>query len=176
MTGTNPIPAGAFYSPLMPGSPTNKNPANAPEPGTPEFFRDFKLRGVLRGDTVDAMDTSPEAQGRSNFLNIYRSKGGKLGYASTSDDVMPDDLAILLEHVKSQLKRLGQEILAGEIAVAPTELHGKRPCTWCDFRAVCRLEFPFNDVNVLEAMKKPIALQKLRPAPGQAEPTQIQRK
>jgi ATP-dependent helicase/nuclease subunit B len=157
-----PIAAAAFYSRLLREPTSIDHLSGAITPDSAEFFRAYQLRGVFRSDLVHALDTTPELSNWSNYYKMYLKKDGTLGYGSSSDDVNPAALIQLLELVKRHLVRLGTEILDGQIEVAPVENHGQTPCSYCDFRAVCRLEVPFNHSRVMETMKKDEMLARLQ--------------
>jgi ATP-dependent helicase/nuclease subunit B len=74
--------------------------------------------------------------------------------------------ARLLDVVSEQLVRLGQEILEGQITIAPAESNGHGPCRFCDFRSLCRMESPYNSIREIPAMKKTEAIMVLQEGAG----------
>ena len=59
----------------------------------------------------------------------------------TSLNLESDDLIRLCRHAGRQAARLAGELLSGRFPVRPCLLPGQRaPCSWCDFRAVCRFD------------------------------------
>ncbi len=59
----------------------------------------------------------------------------------SSLNLEPDDLVRLCRHARWQAARLAGELLSGRFPVRPCLLPGqKAPCSWCDYRAMCRFD------------------------------------
>ena len=57
-----------------------------------------------------------------------------------SDGLQPEDFETVLAYGKKEIRRLGHEILSGKIRVEPYRRRGNVPCTYCEYRSVCRID------------------------------------
>ena len=90
----------------------------------------------------------------NRFYNFFFAKNGPYGNYNKSDALKPDDFEKLLRFTETKIIRLAEESVSGRISVNPYRLRDRSPCGWCEYRAVCRFEWPINDYNHLEAVSK----------------------
>ncbi len=64
------------------------------------------------------------------------------------------DFDRLMERVHFVVGRMCDDILDGRIPVRPYRQGKTMPCTYCDYRSVCRFEFPEADVRYIDSLKK----------------------
>ena len=117
--------------------------------------------GSQRGDSRDALDLQGrnkafEHMGRFSFEHLtlfdsdsanggsgqfsYRLKQDGEPYANSHQLVRQTDLETLLTETRAILQTMGREILAGTIAVDPYRKGSERPCTFCEYQSICRID------------------------------------
>lgn len=133
-------PAGAFYSRLT--LPATKLPRRSREPSTTdeELFERLKLRGVISESAIDLLDSDLRTNKTTLFYQVKLRADGAVADRAKSDAIREPEMEALLALVENHVVRMGGQILAGEIGVAPFNLGGKSPCKHCDFQPVCRRE------------------------------------
>ncbi len=116
-----------------------EDPENAIAPDDPDFPLLVQPRGIFDQLYCSALDQNHDA-GWSSVVKMFLNKNGEPGHMKTSDVAASDEFAALLRHVQLRLGELGDQILAGNIAVKPYRLDRTTPCPECAFREVCRFE------------------------------------
>lgn len=131
----DPQPAAALYVALQ--RPTNAAKSTAEREDPLARWLTTKPRGVLNAAFVSHLDTVVQPGQWSEILSLRPLGDGRV----QGDAVSPDQLSLLIEHVMQQVRALGKQILDGVIRPKPyLTAEGRTPCTWCDYRAVCRFE------------------------------------
>ena len=155
----NIAPAGAFFLPI--GSATSSESAADIDAIEASFN---KAKGLFNGNFFEALDTQAAASGgRSEFYNYYVNKDGEpYSYYKTSSALKPDDFDALLEHTERCIKKLVTDLTAGTIAITPYRIGTNTPCTWCDYRPLCRFDWQINNYNHLESIGKERALERMK--------------
>jgi ATP-dependent helicase/nuclease subunit B len=159
----NMTPAGAFFLPIDSGITS----ASLSDIDTIEASFN-KAKGLFDGRFFDALDTQTAAAGgRSEYYNFYVNKDGEpYSYYKTSGVLKPDDFAALLDYTEERIKKLVENLAAGCIAVTPYRIGTSSPCTWCDYRPLCRFDWQINDYNILENIGKEDALERMKEGIG----------
>ena len=67
----------------------------------------------------------------------------------------------MLEFGRQKIQSLSQDILAGHMPVVPYRRGTSMPCTYCDFRALCRFDWQTHTCSSLESINKKEALESL---------------
>jgi ATP-dependent helicase/nuclease subunit B len=121
-----------------------------------------KAKGLFDGGFFDALDRQA-AGGWSRYYNFFVNKDGD-PYSNyrISGALKPGDFAALLSFAEHRVVKLAAELSGGKIDITPYRLGTTSPCSWCDFRAVCRFDWQVNDYNILEPCNKEQALEKMK--------------
>jgi len=145
---------GAFYMPVE----------IAPEKTTLDELSEqserfsYKARGILDGQFFQLLDRSNS----NKFYNFFvTKKGDQYGYDNRSGALRPADFQSLLQFTEAKIIKLAEEIISGKIDVKPYRLSGRSPCSYCEYRAVCRFDWQINDYNFLESLNKLQVLQRM---------------
>jgi ATP-dependent helicase/nuclease subunit B len=69
--------------------------------------------------------------------------------ARNTDLMRPHAFADMLDHVESELVRMGGEIYGGAIGLNPYQKGGERACDKCDYQGICRFDPWENSFRVL---------------------------
>jgi ATP-dependent helicase/nuclease subunit B len=152
-------PAGAFFLPIDSGS------SSAALSGLDAAEAGFnKAKGLFDGSFFDAIDTGAAASGGwSGYYNFYVNKDGEpYSYYNSSGALPPEDFQSLLNYTEQRIKKLMTDLSAGCIAITPYRIGTSSPCTWCDYRALCRFDWQINDYNILETVNKEEAIEKMK--------------
>jgi ATP-dependent helicase/nuclease subunit B len=150
---------GAFYMPVE-VSPTG---AALEELSQRAEGFNYKAKGIFNGEFFDQLD-GLTSSGWSEFYSFHISKrDNQYGDYGKSGALRPNDFEKVLEFTEQKIIELAEEILSGGIDVKPYRLGTDSPCSFCDYKAVCRFDWQINDYNFLESVGKNAVL-KLIPA------------
>jgi ATP-dependent helicase/DNAse subunit B len=120
-----------------------------------------KARGIFNGQFFQLLDSSDS----NRFYNFFvTKKGDQYGYDNISGALRPAAFDKLLEFTKAKIIKLAEEIISGKIDITPYRLSGSSPCSYCEYRSVCRFDWQINDYHVLESLNKVEALEKMETA------------
>ena len=89
-------------------------------------------------------------------------KDGHAASATRTDVADSDVFRALLAHVVRRIGELGDEVLAGNVAIAPYRLSQYSPCKTCEFRGLCRFETSTNRYHHLASLKREEVIDKVR--------------
>ena len=74
------------------------------------------------------------------------------------------DFDIMCRYTESIMADTGSAIGKGEFPIAPYQLNKTIPCSYCDYKTVCRFDNERNQYNYLSALNEANALEKMRDA------------
>ena len=155
-------PIGAFYVPVE--ISVEKTTLDELSKKVESF--DYKARGLFDGQFARQLD-GKTASRDSKFYNFYITKdGAPYGHYGRSSALNPNDFEAVLRFTERKIVELAGQILSGRIEVKPYRLSGKSPCSYCEYRPVCRFDWQINDYNFLELLGKPGVLEKMRIVDG----------
>ena len=97
----------------------------------------FRHYGRLDASRLKLFDGRPEVKKGDQF-NFRLNKDGALP-SNPAEALAAPAFQQLLADVEERLRGLGRRIFAGETAVDPYRLGGKKACDYCDYRAACRI-------------------------------------
>lgn len=141
--------AGAFYVGLLRSMESAKQ---APTEPPPEDEVESKPEGVFRAEDVGLFDRKMESSRTSKVLKAKLTKDGAV--AKSSQAYTPEEFDALLEKVRENLGRLARQIFDGSIKVEPYLMKGVTPCSYCDYRSLCRIDPRLNRYNVIRQTKE----------------------
>jgi len=147
---------GGFYLPI------EASPEGATIDELDKYAKKFnyKAGGLFNGQFVNALEKK-EKSGWSNYYNYFISKeNSPYGNFAKSSALTPEEFKGLLSFTESKITHLARRILAGEISIKPYRMRKISPCSYCDYRPVCRFDWQINDYNPLDSMSKTDVLQK----------------
>jgi ATP-dependent helicase/nuclease subunit B len=144
-------------------SPTNvdhPHDERALAPDHPNFHLRIKPRGIIDARAVHSLD-SGLTEGSSQVVQLFVKKDGQPGRRNTTDVADEHEFNALLTHVERRLGELADQIVTGDIRVAPYWISRQTPCPRCEYRSVCRFEPGINRYNILPGMKREEVLTKV---------------
>ena len=129
---------------------------------------DYKAKGIFNGKFALQLDRT--ASKDSEFYNFFVTKDGKpYGYYSNRAALKPDDFEKMLKFSEGKIIELAERIVSGEIDVKPYRLSGKSPCSYCEYKSLCRFDWQINNYNSLESLEKTEILEKMGTVDGWKE-------
>jgi len=149
--------AGAFY---MPVEREIKSVDIDQAPVEKDSFN-YKAKGIFNGEYSKQLD-SILSSGWSKFYNFrVTSKDKQYGNYNVSGALKPADFEKVLQFTREKIVQLAEEIISGRIDISPYRLGGISPCTYCDYKPVCRFDWQINDYNSLTSLGKTEVLERI---------------
>ncbi len=148
---------GAFFVPIE--MPPAAKAASDLDKQAARFER--KAYGIFNGRFSDLLDAGART-GRNPYYNFARYKdGGPYSNFGTTGVLEPEQFEAVLAAVWERIGDFAERIAAGHIDINPYRMARKSPCTYCDYRALCRFDWQINDYRPLEALSKKEVLEKI---------------
>jgi ATP-dependent helicase/nuclease subunit B len=123
----------------------------------------YKAEGIVNGAYCCHLDA--QACGYSRYYNFYVKKDGDpCGMYKRTSVLTNEHFARMMDWARGSLLRLATEIVSGRIEAKPYHCGGQRPCTWCDYMAVCHFDWQINDYNFLRSVGKSDLIERLEKA------------
>jgi ATP-dependent helicase/nuclease subunit B len=95
----------------------------------------YRHAGHFDLTALDFLDTAKNCE---QFQYTWK-QDGTLGNRS-KDPMQPGQFLALLDAVEARLRDFGERIFAGEATVDPYRKGSETPCTFCDYRPICRVD------------------------------------
>ncbi|GMV96000.1 MAG: hypothetical protein AMXMBFR83_03690 [Phycisphaerae bacterium] len=149
-------PVAAFYLPLLEPFRTVAHPSE-------EKTTTYLWRGIADASALATLDRTVVPGGQSQFLSARLNRDGRPH--PHCDLARGEDFAALMRHVLTRMSELADQIIDGEVAVAPYRLNRKTPCSFCEYRPVCRYEIETQPPRTLEALRKADVFERLNDPP-----------
>ena len=150
------VPAGVFYVSLRGkyGQESNRVAALADAGETRK--RAYRHTGRFDVRSLRLLDARPNAQQGDQF-NYRLTKSGEV-YKSSIEAMPPEAFLALLDSVEANLRRMGKEILSGQVKLDPYRKGSTTACDQCEYASICRIDPWTQNFRVLrkpEAEAKP---------------------
>ena len=115
----------------------------------------------MRGYTLDDAEILKNIDSTLESLPINFNKDGTISKKLTSNVKSHLDFKAMMKFVEEKLKKTGQKILSGNIAIKPLKTKNNDACKYCVYNEVCRLDKKLNvetkqtidDNEILENMR-----------------------
>ena len=137
-------PAGVFY--FLIGDPkvelTGIPHEKISEKILKEMRKNFRLDGIMVDDGQVISDIAGEFEGYSDILPL---RAGKVGIKATSEKFLlsEEEFAHLQTDIDRQLEKLCGQLSLGKIAIHPKKTERESPCTYCEYKGICRFDLSF---------------------------------
>lgn len=148
-------PIGGFYISLKGASVKKGSPGE--EYDEEQWLSRSQPRGLFRADKLELIDKTTAGKLRAVYGRL--NKDGRLN--KYSDGLSEENFETVLAYGKKEIRRLGHEILSGIIQVEPYRRAGNVPCSYCDYRSVCRIDPMVDKHRELEITNDQEALEKM---------------
>ncbi|MEF9991735.1 MAG: helicase-exonuclease AddAB subunit AddB [Romboutsia sp.] len=112
-----------------------------------KILKDLKMKGLLIKDPhiIKEMDKSLESGERSTSLVIPANITKDGGIGKNTNGVTYDEFEILRRHVKSTIKHLCEDMVGGNIMIAPYKNKSGISCDFCSYSVVCQFDTTLKD-------------------------------
>lgn len=148
--------AGAFFMPIL----TTPRPRALSTAQEPDGKFAYKVKGLFRGNWAAHLDEAAEKWSR--YYNMYVSSDGDCyKYFHNTGALRGAEFEAVMDGTRETIGRLADAICDGSVEIAPYRLSRSSPCSYCDFKPVCKFDWQINDYNHLEAADKRGVLEKL---------------
>ncbi|MBN1492054.1 MAG: exodeoxyribonuclease V subunit gamma, partial [Phycisphaerae bacterium] len=161
-------PVGAFYVPLASIREPVTHPLDASEPER-GIETKVKPRGLFNVQHTREFDRDLAAGAKSTAYNVAIKRDGGVAYADRSDAYDAGQMAQLIDFARLKIGELADRILDGDVAVRPYRAGTQMPCTFCDFREVCRFDHDTDRPRDIHGIGRTDALEQMREA-SQGDP------
>ncbi|MBQ9314363.1 MAG: PD-(D/E)XK nuclease family protein [Clostridia bacterium] len=125
-----------------------------------EIAKKLRMKGVILSDArlLKAMDSNMIKE--SSVLDLSIKKDGS--YTSKVPVASKEQFDNLMKHMKKILKKIGDEILSGNIKNEPIKKKNQTPCEYCDYKLICRFDKDLgNQFRVINELKNEEVLKKI---------------
>jgi ATP-dependent helicase/nuclease subunit B len=139
-------PAGVFYVNLR--GQFENGPNRREILANQEEFRQQRYQHAGRFD-LRALPYLDRRQASEGTQFKYKLKADGEPDARNTDLMRPEAFAEMLEHVESELVRMGGEIYGGAIELNPYQKGSERACDKCQYQGICRIDPWVNSFRVL---------------------------
>ena len=141
-------PAGVFYFLIDDHRVdlTGADRENFSEKISKEMRKFFRLNGIMvdDGEVIDSI--AGEFDGYSDIVPL---RSGKEGVKATSEGFLLSDeeFETLQVDVDRQIRKLCTQLTEGRIAITPKKTQRESPCTYCQYKGICRFDLDFPGCN-----------------------------
>lgn len=135
MLGEQSLPAGVLYYFIKNPQITGKTKMSE-SAMLAEVHKAMKMPGWVLADP----DIVRCIDGQATFIKTKLTQNGELNKMTLNSVKSSEEFMTLLGYMDQVLVDTGNRILAGDIAVSPYELEGKRPCEYCQYSALCQFD------------------------------------
>jgi len=147
---------GAFYIPVE----SKIESGTLEELKSGDIKNGIKGKGVFNGRIFEGLERGVSKDSR--FYSFYVGKeGGPYGNYYKRGVLSEGDFEKVLEFAKEKIVELGEGMVSGDIRVRPYKLGKKSPCSYCEYKPVCRFDWLINEYNYLEGYGKKKVLEEL---------------
>jgi len=145
------IPSGMFYFKI--DDPMVESDTYNPEQIESQIRQALRMDGLTVKDiqVIQAIDETLQPGGKSEVIPVELKKDGEV--SSRSSAVEADDFKLLIEHVRSLMAQIGQEIVGGKVKIEPCRYSGVTSCDYCPYKGICQFDQLFEN-NKFRYMKK----------------------
>jgi len=146
-------PAGAFYASLLDDVRALHAPPDKP-PEEADRYRPLRPRGVFDWSILPALDSQASNQTPSHALAVEIKKDGTPGYVNRTDVAEHAAFVAILDCARRRIGELCDQMLNGNISVAPYRLADEMPCALCLYHDVCRYEFDARSARTMKRLDR----------------------
>lgn len=128
------IPSGIFYyqiqDPLVAGG-EDADPKQ-------EILKALRPDGMVNQNEDNLHHLDRDMTGESEVIPVKRKKDQSL--SGTSKAVGQEEFQLMLDYTSRKMKKTGQQIITGDIDIAPYKKGQKTGCDYCPYAGVCRFD------------------------------------
>lgn len=144
-------PGGVFYFNYAPVTLQSKEPLTDATLDSAVLLKEKRMVGLLAEDFADMVESVEPSEEALTF-KAKKLKSGS--WASSAPVKSKDELEALMNEIILYIEKLGGNLAAGKIPIAPivSDIEDKgllKPCTYCDYKAICKFDPFYNEYRNL---------------------------
>ncbi len=153
-------PGGIFYFKI--DDPMIKTTQKAVEKVEKEINKKLKMKGLVLKDVNIIKKMDEEVGTYSDIIPAGITKANEVTKSSSALD--KEDFKALLNHVRSLIKEIGEEILKGNIKIEPFKKGQSTSCKYCEYISICQFDSSFyeNRYRYIRELKDDEVLNRIR--------------
>ncbi|MEE0515782.1 MAG: PD-(D/E)XK nuclease family protein, partial [Emergencia sp.] len=111
-----------------------------------EMKTTFRLDGIMVNDGQIIDGIAGEFEGFSDIVPLRATKDG---VKATSDGFLlsEEEFAQLQSDIDRQIEKLCGQLADGRIEIRPKKTDRESPCTYCEYKGICRFDLAFPGCN-----------------------------
>ena len=150
------VPAGLFYYRLQ--DPIVEKGA--------DLLKELRPEGVVNQAEEVLEHLEHDLTGQSDVIPVSRNKDGSL--SKTSKVLSESEFGVISKFADEKTKKVGAEILSGDVSVSPYEMNGRTGCDYCPYKGICGFDekIPGYGYRKLGKLDKEDAILKMREEAG----------
>lgn len=110
-----------------------------PEEAEHALMMALRPDGLVNSDEQIYRAMDQDLEGKSEVIPLELKKSGELS-AARSHVASTEEFALMERYAKMEIRRLGQEIYAGDVRVNPYQNGTECSCNFCPYRSVCGMD------------------------------------
>ena len=157
------MPAGIFYFSLL--EQMIKADKKISEAEIEELIRkNFRMKGLILADVkIIKMNDHTLTSGSSKLVPAAITASGSVNEKWTNG-VAKEEFKVLQDYIDFIIKQIAKEILSGRIDLKPYNKNGKKPCEYCEYKAICgfNTKQKNNSYHYIDKKSKDDMIQKMK--------------
>ena len=137
-------PAGVFY--FLISDPkidvSGQSPSGITDMISRELKGEFKLKGILVDEPDVIKNIAGEFEESSEVIALSKKKDGE--FKKTGTLLSEAEFEELQVEVKAVTEKLCEDLVGGNIDIRPKKSGDEVPCTYCEYRGICRFDLAFD--------------------------------
>ena len=127
-----------------------------------EINKKLKMKGLVLKDVNIIKKMDEEVGTYSDIIPAGITKANEVTKSSSALD--KEDFKALLNHVRSLIKEIGEEILKGNIKIEPFKKGQSTSCKYCEYTSICQFDSSFyeNRYRYIRELKDDEVLNRIR--------------
>lgn len=111
------------------------------------ILKDLRMKGLVIKDShiIKEMDKSLENGERSSSLVIPANLTKDGGIGRNTSGVTYEEFEVLRKHVKKTIKEICQDMISGNIMIAPYKNKNATSCDFCSYSVICQFDTTLKD-------------------------------
>ena len=105
-------------------------------------MKKLRMDGLVLKDVKVIREMDKGLEGDSLVIPARINKGGDLGKSSAASEKQFD---VLNRYVRSLLAKTAEQMLEGDVSIAPYKKDRFTPCSYCEYSPVCQFDTAFTD-------------------------------
>ena len=118
-----------------------------------EIIKRLRMMGLVLSDVKVVREMDRDIKGWSIIIPASINSKGGLDLRSSAATF--EQFEALRDHVKKEIVKICEEMLKGNISIAPYKKGKDIPCSFCSFKAICRFDRnTYNTYRIIDKIKK----------------------